>query len=101
MNVPVGLRNLFEVYKLVNGYNYSYSEAFREIAKSGRITETAVRLACMRDIGVNTQELSYYLDPDNSELFKAHLSKRYPAYQDFICQFIDGVVRKDNEKKNL
>lgn len=96
MNIPVGLRHLLEVYKLVNDSKYSHSEAFREIATRGRITEAAVRLACMRDIGVNTQELAYYLDPDNSELFKAHLSKRYPAYQNFAFQFIDGVVRKEN-----
>jgi hypothetical protein len=96
MFIPVGLRHLLDVYKLVNDSKYSHSEAFREVATRGRITGTAVRMACMRDIGVTTQELTYYLDADNSELFKAHLSKRYPAQQDFVCQFIDGVVRKEN-----
>jgi len=100
MSIPVGLRNLLDVYKLVNNSKCSFSEAFKEIAAKGRISEAAIRLACMRDNGVNTQELAYYLDPDNSEPFKAHLSKRYPAHQDFIYKFIDDVLGKDINHSN-
>jgi hypothetical protein len=117
MNIPVGLRHVLDVYRLVNQSKYSYTEAFKRVATKSRITEASVRSSCTRDIGINTEELEMFLDPNNAEHFKLHLSKRFPHYQDSVREFINGILGKnedmadeltkvigtlfDDEKKNL
>ncbi len=117
MNIPLGLRHLLEVYRFVNESKYSYTEAFKKVATKNRITEAAVRSACTRDISINTEKLEMFLDPNNAEDFKLHLSKRFPHYQDSVREFINSILGTnedtadeltkvvstlfDDEKKNL
>lgn len=90
--MPEGLKHVLEVYKRVNESGSSYPDAVRGLTSNSRITAATIRAACTTNFGIKTYEFEALLKPCNSDSFKAFLSRKYPAHQDYIHRFVDAVL---------
>lgn len=96
MNIPAGLGEVLEVYCLVRRSKLPRIRATREVARTRRIDPNTVSAACTRSLGISTEELDYFLEPENKVEFKNHLVKRYPEFLreiDTIFAAAEGEVR--------
>lgn len=117
MNIPSGLQQVMELYRLVRVSHRSRINAVKEIAKTRRRDPQTVTSACTRSLGIDTVELENFLLPKNAGAFCEHLVRRFPANQKEIETFFNqiegkkdvsaedpaGVVRTlfPNERKDL
>jgi hypothetical protein len=96
-NIPTGLKNVLEVYRLVRRSRCPRIKAVKEVARVRRIDPQTVISACTRSLGIGTADFDDFLTPKNSETFCELLIQRFPPYQKYIESFfqeLDG--KKDN-----
>jgi len=98
-NIPIGLRQILEVYRLVRSSACDRKSAVKKLAQVHRVTSQTISSAITRNIGVNTEELEQYLASDNAEAFRNHLVRHFPTFQDDIEEFFAalGVTQQDIE----
>lgn len=94
MNIPSGLQQVMELYRLVRVSHRSRINAVKEIAKMRRRDPQTVTSACTRSLGIDTDQLDYFLLPQNAEIFCEHLVRRFPSYQKEIETFFNQLVGK-------
>ena len=90
-NIPLTLRHIMEVYRLIRELKYSRLRAIKEVAQKRRVDPQTITSACTRSIGINTYELEDFLTPQKAKSFCLHLVKRFPSFQKEIESFFDGL----------
>jgi len=99
-NLPIGLRHVLEVYRLVRKSGWPRNKAINEVAIKQRIDPQTVRSACTRSLGIKIKDFQYYLLPQNAESFKDLLIKRFPAFQNEVEIFFDDILEREMVDKN-
>jgi len=94
MNIPSGLQQVMELYRLVRVSHRSRINAAKEIAKTRRRDLQTIISACTRSLGIDTDRLDYFLLPQNAEIFCEHLVRRFPPYQKEIETFFNQLAGK-------
>jgi hypothetical protein len=99
MTVDAALRQIFEVYRLVRESKLKRVEAAKRVAQKHRVTLQTVMSSCTRNVGINTDEFDYFLEPENATAFRDFLVKIFPSYQDAINEFFRAFAPGDASKE--
>lgn len=99
-NIPTGLRQNLEVYRLVRWSGCDRKTAEKKIAQIHRVTSRTIASAITRNIGINTEDLDHYIKLKNSEAFRNHLVRHFPSFQDDIEAFFESIGVSDKGKSS-
>jgi hypothetical protein len=90
-NIPIGLKHVLEVYRLVKESSISRLDAIKLIAQKHRIDQQTVRSACTRSLGISAKKLDKLLLEENIDNFEGLLVRRFPSYQNQIELFFREI----------
>ena len=93
--LPVGLRQVLEVYRLVRWSRYGRIDAVKKVAERHRVAAPTVSSALTRSISLSMGEVDQLLRSKNYIGFRDHLIRHFPAYQEDIESFFDAVVEDE------
>lgn len=99
-NIPIGLRQILEVYRLVQWSGYERQDAVRQIAQAHRVASTTISSALTRNIGITTAQLDDYMERGKEDVFCKHLVRHFSAYQNDIEGFFDSFRETTESAKN-
>lgn len=91
INIPIGLKHILEVYRLVKESSISRLDAIKLIAQKHRIDPQTVRSACTRSLGISAKKLDKLLLEENIDNFEGLLVRRFPSYQNQIELFFREI----------
>lgn len=97
--LPTGLKQVLEVYRLIQMARYSRIKAINEVAMKERIDPQTVRSSCTRSLGIKMAEFDNFVLAEKADFFEDHLIKRFPNYQDEIESFFDDITGRQPETK--
>lgn len=89
--LPIGMRQILEVYRLVYQLGYERTDAVKKVALVCRVTSQTISSAITRNIGINTSQLDNLMRKGNEDAFRQHLVRHFPNYQDDIEKFFTSV----------
>ena len=90
-DIPIGLRHILEVYRLVRESSILRLDAIKQVAKKHRIDPQTVRSACTRSLSISAKKLDKLLLEENIDNFEGLLVRRFPSYQNQIELFFREI----------
>ncbi len=89
--LPAGLHQVLQVYRLVRSSAYDRRSAVWEVARQRRVDPQTISSAWTRGLWLTTNELDDLLHPQHAQQFRKHLVRRFPTYQSEISEFLATI----------
>jgi hypothetical protein len=89
-NIPTGLRQILEVYRLIRWSGYDRLDAERTVAQNYRVTAPTIHSAITRNIGVTAAEIDDLMARGREDPFCEHLIRHFPGYRENINAFFNS-----------
>ena len=100
-NIPIGLRQILEVYRLIRLSGYKRQDAVRKVAQDHRVAVPTISSALTRGIGITASEADGYMLRGQEVAFCDHLIKHFPAHQEDIEDFFHPFCETNNSDASL